>query len=474
MGKRIEIPFEWHALRDPAHFVTYYGDIYHGRIVQLNGYDDRFFILSNNQMQEFQRLQKHTLEEYQRLAWEIRDPRIIKFVSKQTEQLGVVDGKIDTTRNGNQQWKRMFVFGAGASANCLFGKNTKEQYASMMRPPLGYELFDERYDATINKFEGARLSVPSFMAKGRDIEGCLEDEWLKLRNAYNPNITTRHINLQFYMQTLFHWISSDVVRAHYRNNLFSLMANKLQSHLAGKDERVAMVSFNYDTILDQFIEKIFNAPFKSMNDYIDYNNRNILLFKPHGSCNWGWPVKQRQQLNSQNKNFQEALYEQQTELWDIYYRILGDFNSMVHNHSWGIEGSNHKHSLGRYTINKNKIEVIDHTKGEYFPALLMPYRDKDEFVMHYDHHHAMQWFIGDMEELYLIGWKGNEDFFNRLLETHAHRLKKIVIVNPNEKKNKEVSKNLAKLLEKRKGITIEVVNSFEKFVLEEMDKIFDS
>lgn len=30
MSGRIEIPFEWHAMREPAHFVTYYGDIYHG------------------------------------------------------------------------------------------------------------------------------------------------------------------------------------------------------------------------------------------------------------------------------------------------------------------------------------------------------------------------------------------------------------------------------------------------------------
>jgi len=475
MSRRIEIPIEWHIhYEQPAHFVTYYGDIYHGRIVEHHQHEDRFFILSNNQAIEFRDLKpdERTLENYQRLGWEIRDPKIIKFIVKE-QQLGVVDGKIDTTRYGDQQWKRMFVFGAGASAHCLFGKNKKQLYESMLRPPLGYEIFDETYDETIENFEGARLSVPLFEARGKDIEGCLEEEWIKLRNAYNPSITARHINLQFYLQTLFHWISADVTRSHYRSNLYSLFANKLQSYLAGKTERVAMVSFNYDTILDQFVEKIFNAPFKSMHDYIDYNNRQVLLFKPHGSCNWGWPVKQRQQLSSDHRNFQQALYEQRTELWDIYYHLLGDFNSMVHNHAWGIESSTNKNRLGRYTVNKNKIEVMEHGKGyEYFPALLMPYRDKDEFVMHYDHHHAMQWFVGDMEELYLIGWKGNEDVFNRLLETHARNLRKIVIVNPNEKKNKEVSKNLTKLLELKKGITIEVVDSFEKFVLAEMDKIF--
>lgn len=471
MNRRIEIPFEWHAMREPAHFVTYYGDIYHGFIRQLHGYDDRFFILSLNQMQEFQRLQKHTLEDYQRLAWEIRDRRIIKAVVPQ-QQIGVADGQLDTTRRGNQQWKRMFVFGAGASAHCLFGKDKSERYRSMMRPPLGNEIFDETYNETIDNFEGAKLSIPLFVARGSDIEGCLEEEWQNLRNAYNPNITARHISLQFYMQTLFHWISADVVRSHYRNNLYSLFANKLQSLLAGKDERVALVSFNYETILDEFVGQIFNAPFKTMGDYIDYNNRQVLLFKPHGSSNWGWPVTQRNQLQNSNSVFHKALYEARTEPWEIYYRVLGDFNSMVHNHAWGFEGNNHKHRLARYTVNKNKIEVIDHSKGhEYYPALLMPYRDKDEFVMHYDHNTALQWFAGEMEELYLIGWKGNEELFNRMIKNHAHRLRKIVIVNPAEKKSKEVTKYLSQNLDLNR-YKIEVVDNFEKFVLEEMDKIF--
>jgi hypothetical protein len=423
---RIDIPIDW-LLRGPAHFVTYYGDIYHGIVKQLHGFDDRFFILSVNQLQEFQGLQKHTLEDYQRLTWEIRDSRIIKKMLPQLE-IGNVGGNIDTTRRGNQQWKRMFVFGAGASKHCLFGKDKNQDYNTMKRPPLGNEIFDRTFDDTIQHFEGARLSAPFFEARGNDIEGSLEDEWQNLRNAYNPNITARHISLQFYLQTLFKCISADVVRGYYRNNLYSLFANKLQNYLAGKDERVALVSFNYETILDEFVAKIFNAPFRTMADYIDYNTRQVILFKPHGSSNWGWPAKNYQRAPHSNQSFHQTLYEQRLEPWEIYYQLLGDFDSMVYNHAWGYERTNHKHNLARYTVNKNKIEVMDHSKGyDYFPSLLMPYRDKDEFVMHYDHHTALRWFVSEIEELYLIGWKGNEELFNRMIKEQAASVRVIFV-----------------------------------------------
>jgi hypothetical protein len=459
----------------PKLFVTYYGDIYHGRVIDHTRFSDRFYILSNNQMIEFDKLREHTAENYRRLAHEIRDPRIIKFTTP-NQQLGVDDRKIDTTRSGDQVWKKMFVFGAGASANYVFGEGKIGFEKSPHRPPLGNQIFDDRFHDVIHNFPGARYSIPAFEAGGKDIEGLLEEEWRLLRNSYNPEITARHINLQFYLQTLFYMLSERVTHTYYRYSLFSLFATKLQKHLAfRRDERVALVSFNYDTIFDQYIEKIFSLPFDSMRDYIDYNKRQVLLFKPHGSCNWGWPVRNRQQLPNPHTALHQALFEERTELWEIYYRLLGDMNSMVHAHSWGLDTPFGKNPLRRYTINKNKIEVMyKETKncGDYFPALLMPYRDKDEFVMHYDHQGTLQSYVNSMEELYLIGWKGSEQGFVEMIRDQAHRLRKIVIVNPKEKETKEVSANLSKYLDMKRYEKVEVIDTFEEFVLKEMDKMF--
>lgn len=475
MNVHIDIPAEWNKYyHKNAHFITYFGDIYHGHIVNDNKFPDRFFILSENQKQEFYKLspEDKTLKNYDRLCWEIRDVKIIKRIVED-KNIGSDTEERNRAKYGNKAWKKMFIFGAGASYDCVFGENYKKYFKeSFSNPPLAYEIFNERYDETLTHFEGTKLSLSNFEANGNDIEKCLEDEWKVLRNAYHPNITARHINLQFYMKELFQKISKSVVSNYYRNNLYSLFADKLQKHLGGKAEQVALLSFNYDTILDQFIEKRFDTPFLKMEDYIDYNNRDVLLFKPHGSCNWGWLAKNLHYLKTINKSFFEALYLEKKELWEIYYMILGDFGDMVHYKAWGYEKENNAHGKGRYTINKNKIEVMKTEWGyDYLPAMLMPYRDKDEFIMHYEHQLALEWYMGQMEELYIIGWKGNEDVFNRKLKSKAHNLKKIVIVNPNEEKKQEVSGYLKEHLELSK-YQIEVVKDFETFVLNEMDKIF--
>lgn len=456
----------------PKYYITYFGDIYHGMVVKHDRHEDRFFIVSKNEWQEFDRLQNKTLEDYQRLGWEIRDDNVIIDTIPDGYQLGIDSNPIDTTRYDHQEWKRMFVFGAGASAFCSFGDGLdKLRNKTLLRPPTGYEVFDENYKEILAEYEGARASISDFEDKGKDIEGCLEDEWGDVRYYYNPQIVARHTNIQLYLQELFQNISEEVTKNHYRNNLYSSFANKLQRFASKGSERMAVVSFNYDTILDYFLDQAFRMDLSQMKNYMDYNNKYAMLFKPHGSCNWGWPLRE-DRLIGMNGSLPKFFYQQQFTPTNIYYHLLGDFNEMIHAHSWGNEKSCSIKGIGRHTINKNRIEIIPlGSTKKYYPSLLLPYRDKDEFIMHYDHLHAMRSFMGSMEELYLIGWKGNEAVFNKMLKEQAHRLRKIVIVNPAERTHQEVSKNLEKA-----GIDlkdkVQVIDTFEQFVRLEMDKIF--
>ena len=268
---------------------------------------------------------------------------------------------------------------------------------------------------------------------------------------------------------MFKAISKEVVEKHYRNNLYSLFLNKFQSYLAANPtERISLVSFNYDTILDDFITQIYGYPLNKMDDYINWNDRNILLFKPHGSCNWGWKIKQEKLNNNTQTTIATTLYNEGKEPWEIYFNLIGDLNEVVAQNTWGYEYFNDKHLRGRFTVNKNLIEQIpENTTNTYFPSLLIPYRDKDEMLMPYDHFNAMKTAIGKVEELYLIGWKGNEHLFNKQFKMHSHnKLKKIVIVNP---ESDIVKSNISKYLDLTK-IKVEVVKDFETFVLNHLDK----
>lgn len=454
------------------YFITYFGDIYAGFCHQNPGSSKTFYIIQQNKSQEFRNLSPsdHTPANLRKFGREIPDKKIITGTIESKTEIGTEKGTIDRTRTGDQKWKRMFVFGAGASAFCQFGKNSANFRSSELRPPIGFELFDETYESIISNYPGVKDTIPFFEMHGNDIEVCLELEWFELIKSYNPQIASRHINIQYYLQDLFCQISKNVVDKYWRTNLYSLFATKLQKYLSpNADERIAIISFNYDTILDAFLERIFGFKFNTNQDYIDYNNRPVILFKPHGSCNWGWPFKEETLLDYKGEPIHQYLYNKQFDMSTIFYQLLGSFSDMVYKRAWGIEMQNNIDGLGKLTYNKNKIKVISENKEEKcYPALLLPYRDKDEFLMHYDHQHTMRWFSQEVEELYLIGWKGNEDVFNRMLKSNIQKLKKIVIVNPDEK---IVLENLKK--HDLVKIKPTIFKTFEDFVINHLDKMLN-
>lgn len=466
------IPVDW--LSQSQNYFTYHGDVYPGNIVFCPNYKGGFFIVPNINIHRLRNLkpEDRTPENYKLLGWEIKDKDIIRHSPiPSSEKIGSIDNYKSLPKNGHDVWKRLFVFGAGASAFCSFGRTKKDFEKSSLRPPTGFEIFDERFDSIIDNYPGAKLTIPLFESKGFDIEACLQEEWEIIRTSFNPQVTSRHINVQFFLSDLFKRISFEVLLNHRRGNLYSLFALKLQTHLAKNTkknfrEKVGLVSFNYDTILDGFIEQNFpNLRFQTMIDYVDWETNPIALFKPHGSWNWGWSFVDKKIPHINQVEISKFLYGTNTLPVGIYYDLLGGITENIHANAWGIEQGIHTSGLGKFTINKNRIKHFDENGCNYFPSILMPYRDKDEFTMPYYHNHAMEFFMGAIEEVYLIGWKGNEEAFNKCLNDHAHNLKRIVIVNPD---SIMVKKHISKRLDLNK-YEIEVVESFEDFVCNKMD-----
>jgi hypothetical protein len=469
----MQVPFEWmtpaRSGEPPPYWVTYYGEIYSGTHINCHKADDRFFILSYNQFRDYQNLKDHSLENYQKLAWEIRDTRIISAHIPGMRDIGDNSIPEPYRRDSNRRLRRIFVFGAGASAHCSFNESEDSLDKFPLRPPIGYEIFDSRFDNTLSGYEGALASVSDFEANGRDIEGSLESDWGRIRNAYSPYITARHTNIQFYLQDVFSQISEQVVKKYFRYNLYAVLCNRVLNALSNRNERASFVSFNYDTILDTLLERAMQVKFTGLKDYIGGKNNTIVLLKPHGSSNWGWPFMMDRIGNTGGKSLAQYIYDNRFVPSYIYYYLLGDYRKMVLERSWGLEMEMTANNLGRFTINKNAIELMDKTK-HYLPALQLPYSEKDDFIMPTDHFYELTNGASEVEELYLIGWKGNEEGFNRLLKNHSSgNLKRIVIVNPNAE---DVIKNLAPyfdLSENQTRYTVEIVRSFREFVLDKLD-----
>ena len=450
----MELPIGWEKYHEKrGHFITYYGDIYPGYIYEFSEFPDRFFIIPNYYRKALTELQRSglTLEKLNEYGHEIKDPKIITGIADENE-IGINSEFPNPPIIGNQIWKQMFVFGAGASTYCVPKdiQSTDEYFNS--RPPLGIELFGKEFEEIIAKYDGVEISRPSLNRFKDDVEEFLESEWTVIRDAHKPNILARHINIIYYLQELFFKVTNTAMKNFGRYNLYASFLDIIEKKLK-KDEKIAFVNFNYDTILDRYLSKIFRVSLTQIDDYINSNEHPFLYFKPHGSHNWGWKFSQST-LKEIVGNAPDWLYSNQIMLNEIYYKFLENPNESVHRKSWALEE--------KFSINKNKIEVIPNNPQNYFPAMLIPYRDKDEFVMPYHHTLRMEQFVTSMEDLFLIGWKGNESHFNKLLKTKANQLKRIIIVNPTPE---DVERNLSKYLgELEPKYTVIRIRDFEELV----------
>ena len=164
----------------------------------------------------------------------------------------------------------MFVFGAGASSYCVSDSVWDSFQAHPYSPPLGNELFNKKFEPFYKKYRGARLSLPGVKQAKDDVEGFYESEWLLFRDAYNPGIIARHISILYYLHDLFCAVSSDMTNSFFEDNLLAFLADKLQKILSQQENRkIALVSFNYDTILDTFLTQYFGKEFNQLDDYLE-------------------------------------------------------------------------------------------------------------------------------------------------------------------------------------------------------------
>src|SRR6185369_5962695 len=86
--------------------------------------------------------------------------------------------------------------------------------------------------------------------------------------------------------------------------------------LRRSQDPVALITFNYDTLIERALSLNFNDfTFKSMDEYV--RHPNYKLFKLHGSVNWGNPIMEDARLD---------LHKSQEELTSAIIDLAHEFN----------------------------------------------------------------------------------------------------------------------------------------------------
>jgi len=454
------------------YYYTTYGDIYAGYGFTEIDFEDYIFIIQSSKLSDYNKLpfQEKTLDKISEYGWALKKETIaekivrypIKSEQKHPNSILNVDNR-----------KHLFVFGAGASAHCVFGNEKEQFYSDSLRPPVGTALFELRFKSIYEKYKAVKKSLYFLQNDpSPDVEELFENEWKNIL-LNNNSIQFRHINIQYYLQEVLMKVSNNIIDNYYSKNLYAIFSDKLQklysesikdesSHITFK--RFGFVSFNQDTILEHFISEYFGIPIRTVDDYVQVNDSPFCIFKPHGSWNWGWKFPNNSVINN---NISDWLYDNKKTYYDLYYNLLGNNVDMVDWNRWRTDARLHKNNLSKHTIDKSQLQIIDFEKvNEFFPALLLPYRDKDDFTMPHQHLLDMNAYISSVEVLVIIGWKGNEEMFNRLLFKDGNRIKKLIIVDPN---SDVVKQNLEPLLSRIKDENIKVYKTFEEFVFNGFD-----
>jgi hypothetical protein len=187
------------------------------------------------------------------------------------------------TFNGKHTIKKLIIFGAGASYDIGLSRNC----------PLTNELFQ---NPIIDQFPGAKLLRPkinSFIAAGGTLEDFFQEKWEEIFNTGDVELLARLINTQYFIQEQFRQNASMNDNDDVTN--YMLLIEYIRRYLKNDStEKIPIVTFNYDTLLEKALCNIYDWKYSKIEDYI-YNDsaglhekklKPIMLFKPHGSWNW--------------------------------------------------------------------------------------------------------------------------------------------------------------------------------------------
>ncbi len=287
----------------------------------------------------------------------------------------------------------MVIFGAGASFDSVPSR-PPEQYPDLEhRLPLANDLFADRklFTETMTSFHEFIPLVPLLRRPPANlsVEGMLQ-QFQTEADRY-PIRLRQLAAIQFYLHMVIwecqrYW--QDVAKI---TNYATLLDQIELWRGKGGYESVCLVTFNYDTLLENALPFI-GVRIQDIADYI--GSKVYKIIKVHGSMNWARDVKTPID-NILNKNAWQVAHELiekaefGLELTDTY-RIVSS------------------HPIGTY-------DTAPNTRVPNYPALAIPVESKRDFACPGNHLDVLRECIPQITKVLIVGWRGVEAHFVELL-----------------------------------------------------------
>lgn len=315
----------------------------------------------------------------------------------------------------------MVIFGAGASYDAA------PNLSPAQRPPLADQLFDPRFGEVIDRYEECTGLVPLLRApmrnsgrrRGQSLEDILEKLTLDAEKHQDSDRLIELAAVRFYLRDVAYTMQDAGGLVNGVTNYASLLSQILHRKRL-KDAPVALVNFNYDTLQEDAVRRVFRLPLEAplpedhqLSRFIDGDPR-ILVFRPHGSWNWTRVVR-----DPPGTTVRELIHAAPTLKFEDRYLLNNDLAATV--------GPDYER-IGQVM----------------FPWLAVPLRTKTEFSWPKSHEQRFISLLPNVTHLIIIGWRGADTHFLRLIhEAGGVRLTSIHLITG----SMETVEHLSRVLE---------------------------
>ena len=305
------------------------------------------------------------------------------------------------------------IFGAGASFDSAHDQRPASTGdISESRPPLANHLFHEAYARFIDRYR----SIAPAVSRLRDAvqkRRPLEPELRKLQEEANTNPyrSTQVLGIRFYLRDLIEETTQRWLAARHGVTNYAHLVDEIQHWRRANETKRAQLSyvtFNYETLLEDALERAFGMTFPSVSRYVE--QPGAAVFKPHGSINWVHLIEP------------DSLYNNVTEMvrQAIRIRLRNDIIS-----------------------NAELNMFVDRTLAPSIPAIAIPVDQKSAFEFPEQHLVALRHRLKAADKFLIIGWRGTEKHFtDELRGCIGQRRVAFHIVAANEAEAKATWQNL--------------------------------
>jgi hypothetical protein len=277
------------------------------------------------------------------------------------------------------------------------------------RPPLANQLFENRdwFVPLMTEFGDFRSLVTS-LRTANSVERRLaeiqkEAETLEIRHCQLAAIC-------YYLQSVIWSCETNWQQQHSGITNHAAFLETIELWRRSLNEQVCIVTFNYDTMIEQAVSQVLGIDFDSFSRYI--SDATYRLIKLHGSVDWGREV-------------------------DVAFTRRSPRD---------IVRSAAKMKLSKQYRKVSQRPVVFDDGSIGFPALAIPVERKSEFVCPPAHLEALANFIPCVTKIITIGWRATEHHFLEMLTKPLTGLQgdvDLMVVSGDDNGVKETVNNLA-------------------------------